>query len=94
MRRLLPPLLEFHDFGACRTVAVGFDAGIVRETDIFAVDGTVFAEGDSQPDLDRVEDEPLVSQTHSETERRVELVLEDVGRIAEQAEIGKSEEGE
>lgn len=71
-----------------------FDAGLVRHADIFALYQSAFAEGESQPYLDRVENQPFVLDTHAETERGEEVVLEDVGRIADQSEVGESEQGD
>ena len=75
-------LFESHDFGPCRTVTVLFDAGLVRYADIFALDQSAFAEGESQTYLYRVENQPFVLDAHAEAERSEEVVLEDVGGIA------------
>ena len=72
-------LFEVDDFGSGRTVAVLFQAGGVRDPEVFTIDEPPLSERDSEPDLKRIEYEPFVSQPDSETERGEEFVLEDVG---------------
>ena len=44
--------------------------------------------------MDRVEYQPFIAQPHAQTERGEKVVFEDVGRIADQPEVGEPEDGD
>ena len=71
-----------------------FYAGGIRNPEIFTVDQSVLSKGDSEAYLHRVEYQAFVTQPDTDSERGKELVFEDVGRVADEPEIGKSEQGD
>ena len=74
-------------------IAVLLEPCLARDAVVFALDQPPFAEGNTQLELDGAENQTFVLEPDAQSERGEEVVLEDVGRVADEPHVEKSEEG-